>query len=145
MPASFDMAQSCLARPNPNWSYAFVYKKNVKTNMDAEKTEITREEWAAWSDGVWDFSNPGVGIHTTPFAEELVERFLKIYSNQGDKIIDPFGGSGTTLNTCIDNCRACTIIELEPKYVPVIKERVKWGRQSLGYKYEYKYEDLSKL
>ena len=31
------------------------------------------------------------------------------------------------------------------KYVPGIKERVKWGRQSLGYKYEYKYEDLSKL
>lgn len=145
MPASFDMAQSGLARPNPNWSYAFVYKKDMKTDMNPEKTEVTREEWSAWSDGVWDFPNPGVKIHGTPFAPELVDRFLKLYTNQGDKVIDPFGGSGTTLNQCIDNCRACTIIELDAKYINGIKERVAWGRQSLGYKYTYKHEDLSKL
>lgn len=145
MPSSYDMASSGLARPNPNWSYAFVYKKDMKTNMNPEKTEVTKEEWSLWSDGVWDFPNPGVEIHKTPFAPELVDRFLKLYTKQGDRVIDPFGGSGTTLNQCIDNCRACTIIELDPKYIPGIKERVGWGRQCLGYKYEYKYEDLSKL
>lgn len=145
MPASYDMASSGLARPNPNWSYAFAYKKDMKTDMSPDKTEVSMAEWSLWSDGVWDFPNPGVEIHKTPFAPELVDRFLKLYSNQGDKIIDTFGGSGTTLNQCIDNCRACTIIELEPKYVPGIKTRVNWGRQSLSYKYEYKYEDLSKL
>ena len=145
MPSSFDMASSGLARCNPNWSYAFAYKKDMKTDMNPEKTEVTKEEWSAWSDGVWDFANPGVEIHSTPFAPELVDRFLKLYTNQGDKVLDPFGGSGTTLNQCIDNCRACTIVELEPKYVEGIKKRVSWGRQSLGYKYEYKYEDLSKL
>lgn len=145
MPSSFDMAQSGLARPNPNWSYAFAYKKDLKTDMNPEKTEVTKEEWSKWSDGVWDFSNPGVDIHSTPFAPELVDRFLKLYTNQGDKVLDPFGGSGTTLNQCIDNCRACTIIELDPKYVTGIKERVAWGRQSIAYKYKYEYENLSKL
>jgi len=145
MPSSFDMAQSGLARCNPNWSYAFAYKKDIKTDMSSDKTEVTREEWSEYSNGVWSFPNPGVEIHDTPFAPELVDRFLKIYSNQGDKVLDPFGGSGTTLNQCIDNCRACTIIELDKKYIPGIKERVGWGRQCLGYKYSYIYEDMSRL
>lgn len=145
MPSSFDMASAGLARPNPNWSYAFVYKKDIKTDMNPTKTEVTKEEWSKYSDGVWDFQNPGVEIHDTPFAPELVDRFLKLYTNQGDRVLDPFGGSGTTLNQCIDNCRACTIVELEPKYVDGIKKRVEWGRQCLGYKYVYKFEDLSKL
>lgn len=145
MPSSFDMASSGLARCNPNWSYAFVYKKNMKTDMNPVKTEVTKEEWSQWSDGVWSFPNPGVEIHDTPFSPELVDRFLKLYTNQGDRVLDPFGGSGTTLNQCIDNCRACTIIELDPKYVDGIKKRVSWGRQSLGYKYVYVYENLSRL
>lgn len=145
MPSSFDMASSGLARCNPNWSYAFAYKKDIKTDMSPDKTEVTKEEWSDYSNGVWSFPNPGVKIHETPFAPELVDRFLKLYTNQGDRVIDPFGGSGTTLNQCLDNCRSCTIVELDPKYIPGIKERVSWGRQCLGYKYNYIYEDLSKL
>lgn len=146
MPSSFDMASSGLARCNPSWTYAFAYKKDVKTDMNPIKTEITKEEWSSWgADSVWDFPNPGTEIHKTPFAPELVDRFLKLYSKPGDKVIDPFGGSGTTLNQCIDNCRACTIIELDKKYLEPVKKRVEWGRQCLEYRYKYEYEDMSKL
>ena len=133
MPSSFDMASSGLARPNPNWSYAFVYKQDSKTDMNPEKTEVTREEWSLWSDGVWDFPNLGVEIHNTPFAPELVDRFLKLYTNQGDKVIDPFCGSGTTLRQCIINSRSCTAIELSKSYLNGIKDHTWIQEGPLGY------------
>lgn len=146
MYSTYDMAQSRLARPNPNWTYAFVYKQDVVTKMSSEKTEITREEWNEWgADGVWEFPNPGVEHHGTPFAPELVDRFLKLYTAPGDKVIEPFCGSGTTLKECIAMGRACTAIELNNSYVPKIKEYANWGQQSLEYKMIYKYEDWSKL
>ncbi len=141
MYSTYDMAQSRLARPNPNWSYAFVYKNDVKTDMSPDKTEITREEWNEWgADGVWDFQNPGVEHHNTPFAPELVDRFLKLYTAPGDKVIEPFLGSGTTMKQCIVNCRSCTGVELNPGYVHKIKEYVGWGNQALGWRINYKYE-----
>lgn len=153
MYSTYDMAQSRLGRPNPNWSYAFVYK-HKNTKMATKKSEITREEWNAWgADAVWDFSNPGVDIKgaegvnagNTPFAPEFVDRFLKLYSVPGDKIIEPFLGSGTTMMQCVENCRSCTGVELNKTFVPGLKERVGWGNQTLMYKMNYKYEDLSML
>lgn len=145
MYSTFDMAQSGLARPNPNWSYAFAYKQNIKTDMSPDKTEVTPAEWSKWADGVWDFPNPGVEHHNTPFAPEIVDRFLKLYTAPGDKVLEPFLGSGTTMKQCVESCRSCTGVELNPWYIPKIKEYVRWGNQALGWKINYKYEDLSKL
>lgn len=146
MYSTYDMAQSRLGRPNPNWTYAFVYKHSMDTMMSSSKTEITREEWNDWgSDGVWEFPNPGVEHHGTPFAPEFVDRFLKLYTAPGDKVIEPFCGSGTTMKQCIVNCRSCTAVELSMNYIDKIKKYVQWGNQALGYKMIYRYEDWSKL
>lgn len=144
--STYDMAQSRLARPNPNWSYLFIYKKDVQTDMSTNKTEVTREEWNSWgADAVWDFQNPGVPHHNTPFAPELVDRVLKLYTAPGDKVLEPFLGSGTTMKQCIVNSRSCCGIELNRSYVNNIKKYVGWGNQSLEYKINYKYEDMSNL
>lgn len=145
MYSTFDMAQSRLARPNPNFTYLFIYKRNFDSSMSSNKTEITREEWSDWgSDAVWDFSNPG-SDHPTPFAPQLVDRVLKLYTAPGDKVIDIFSGGGTTLKQCIEMGRACTAIELNPKYIGITKDYCNWGQQSLAFKYIYKFEDMSKL
>jgi site-specific DNA-methyltransferase (adenine-specific) len=44
-------------------------------------------------------------------------------SDEGDIVIEPFGGSGTTLIACEQLGRQCRIMELEPKYVDVIIKR----------------------
>jgi DNA modification methylase len=44
-------------------------------------------------------------------------------SDPDDIIIEPFGGSGTTLIACHQLNRKCRIMELEPKYVDVIIDR----------------------
>lgn len=61
--------------------------------------------------GVWNISNSGIG-HTTPFAEELVKRCIKLWSCPGDTVLDPFAGAGTVNKVAIENHRNAIGIEL---------------------------------
>jgi DNA modification methylase len=54
---------------------------------------------------------------------ELVERAIRNSSKSRDIVLDPFGGSGTTLIAAERSGRRARLIELDPKYVDVIVER----------------------
>ena len=54
---------------------------------------------------------------------ELVERALRNSSKTRDTILDPFGGSGTTLIACEKTGRHARLIEIEPRYCDVIVRR----------------------
>jgi hypothetical protein len=54
---------------------------------------------------------------------ELVERAVRNSSKSRDIVLDPFGGSGTTLIACELAGRAARLLELDPKYVDVIVTR----------------------
>jgi DNA modification methylase len=54
--------------------------------------------------------------HPTQLHEELVERCIKLSTNETDRVVDPFGGTGTTLRVCIKLDRPCSIIELDKGY-----------------------------
>jgi DNA modification methylase len=50
---------------------------------------------------------------------ELVERALRNSSKTRDTVLDPFGGSGTTMIACEKAGRQARLIELEPRYCDV--------------------------
>jgi DNA modification methylase len=54
---------------------------------------------------------------------ELMERAVRNSSKTRDIVLDPFGGSGTTLIACEKSGRRARLIELDPKYVDVIVKR----------------------
>lgn len=54
---------------------------------------------------------------------ELVEYFIGNSSKEGDIILDPFGGSGTTLIAAEKTGRIAYLCELDPKYCDVIVSR----------------------
>ncbi len=62
-------------------------------------------------------------IHPTMKPLDLITNELQISSNKGGIVVDPFGGSGSTLIGCEQTGRICRIIELDPKYVDVIIKR----------------------
>lgn len=62
-------------------------------------------------------------MHPATFPVELPAEYIKSMSDEGDVVIEPFGGSGTTLIACEQLGRQCRIMELEPKYVDVIIKR----------------------
>lgn len=49
---------------------------------------------------------------------------MKIHSNEGDVVIDMFGGSGTTVDACINLNRKFIMIEKEENYFSIIKNRI---------------------
>jgi DNA modification methylase len=54
---------------------------------------------------------------------ELVERALRNSSKTKDIVLDPFGGSGSTLIAAEKTGRRCRMMELDPKYVDTIIRR----------------------
>lgn len=63
------------------------------------------------------------GNHPTPKPIELIAKALKNSSKNGDKVLDSFGGSGSTLIACEQLDRKCYMMELDPKYCDVIIKR----------------------
>lgn len=54
--------------------------------------------------------------HPARFPEALVEFFIKAGTNEGDMVLDPFGGSGTTSIVAYKLGRDFTYIEINPDY-----------------------------
>ena len=54
---------------------------------------------------------------------ELIERAVRNSSRSGGVVLDPFGGSGSTLIACEKTGRHARLLEVEPKYVDVIVRR----------------------
>jgi DNA modification methylase len=61
--------------------------------------------------------------HPTQLNEGLVRRCVLLSTKPGDTVIDPFGGTGTTLRVCKDlGDRHCQLIEIDPEYCRQIQE-----------------------
>ncbi|HLH16749.1 MAG TPA: site-specific DNA-methyltransferase [Bryobacteraceae bacterium] len=73
---------------------------------------------------IWFIKRPASSQeHPTMKPVELVERAIRNSSKTRDTILDPFGGSGTTVIACEKSGRQARLIELEPKYCDVIVRR----------------------
>ena len=91
--------------------------------------EGTQRHWCGdWDQGdVWQINKPKKNdILPTMKPVELLERAIRNSSRKGDLVLDPFGGSGTTLIAAETTGRKAALLELDPKYVDVIVER--WQR-----------------
>lgn len=62
-------------------------------------------------------------VHNAQKPLKMVEFAISNSSDKGEKVLDLFGGSGTTLIACEELNRQCFMMELDPKYVDVIIER----------------------
>lgn len=62
--------------------------------------------------------------HTTQKPVYLMEKLLKIHSNEGQTVLDPFMGSGTTGVACKNLNRNFIGIELDEEYFKIAKQRI---------------------
>jgi DNA modification methylase len=62
--------------------------------------------------------------HSAVYPVELCDFFVKAYTNEGDTILDPFMGSGTTGVACKNLNRNFIGIELDPKYFKIAEKRI---------------------
>jgi site-specific DNA-methyltransferase (adenine-specific) len=64
------------------------------------------------------------GFHGCQMPERLLERIIKVSSNPGDLVLDPFAGSGSTLIVAKKLSRGCLGFELSENYAKKIKQRL---------------------
>lgn len=103
-----------------------LYKNKWKKAGGSGQSDITRDEFLAWTNAVWEFSGESkkkVG-HPSPFPVELPKRCIKLFSFVGDTVLDPFLGSGTTLLACLDTERKGFGIEIDRSYCKIAKDRL---------------------
>lgn len=84
----------------------------------------------AWRDpdlatpNVFRFSKPRAGEHPNEKPVELCEHFINLHTNNGDLVLDPFMGSGTTGVAAVALGRRFFGIELEPRFFDIACERI---------------------
>jgi site-specific DNA-methyltransferase (adenine-specific) len=103
-----------------------LYKKQWKKRKKGKST-IEREEFIEWTNGVWTFpgeSKKRIG-HPAPFPLELPKRCIKLFSYEGDLILDPFAGSGTTLIAALEEKRKAIGVEIDKNYISLSIKRLK--------------------
>lgn len=64
-------------------------------------------------------------VHPNQKPFELIKKHLENSTEPGDVVLDMFGGSGSTLLTCDELGRRCAMLELDPRFVDV--ERQRWA------------------
>ena len=80
--------------------------------------------YAKFDTTVWHIDKPMESkLHPTMKPIELVARAIENSSKEGELVLDPFGGSGTTLIACEQLKRKCYMMEIDPIYCSVIIER----------------------
>lgn len=109
--------------------YVLIFSKETfsRQNPKGRKSTITQEEFLEWTKSVWTFpaeSATRVG-HPAPFPAELPLRLIKLYTFEGEVVLDPFMGSGTTAIAALQTNRYYVGYDVEPEYVTLAEKRIK--------------------
>jgi DNA modification methylase len=68
--------------------------------------------------------SPYAGLHPATFPQELVRRCLSASCPSGGKVLDPFGGAGTTALVAVELGLYATSIDINPAYIREARARV---------------------
>lgn len=88
-----------------------------------------------WEEEVWNIVNVKSNHvekteHPAQFPIELVDRLVLALSNEGGVVLDPFGGSGSTLISAVKNSRIGISVDLSEKYNDIAKNRLELLRRN---------------
>jgi DNA modification methylase len=107
---------------------------NWKYFIDKEYCVYIRESWATFNSDLWHknyytYERHSIWAreydHPTIKPLEMIERIIKISSNEWDLVLDCYLWSGTTAVACKNTNRDFIGIEINPEYVEIAKNRLK--------------------
>jgi DNA modification methylase len=132
--SELDTLQRAFRAAGGKWSTFVIWAKNTFTLGRADYQRQYEPILYGWKEGsdhywcgardqgdVWFFDKPVRNdLHPTMKPVALVERAIRNSSKSRDIVLDPFGGSGSTLIACEKTGRHARLIEIDPKYVDTI-------------------------
>ncbi len=99
------------------------HKSSPQLGISAgQQTDITTDEFKAWTQNVWFIPSTSSKDHPAIFPMELAKRLVKLYSFTEQTVMDPFMGIGTTGVTAIN--RHFIGFDLSERYCKIAMERI---------------------
>jgi site-specific DNA-methyltransferase (adenine-specific)/site-specific DNA-methyltransferase (cytosine-N4-specific) len=130
----FDMYQEAVMVPMGDWRHT-----RLKSLSEVDRTRDESKVGSGFGKKIENWLNRDMAYptnvlhlatecanknHSAAFPEALPEWFIKLFSKEGDMILDPFAGSGTTMLVANNLLRQSTGIELMPEYCRLASERL---------------------
>jgi site-specific DNA-methyltransferase (cytosine-N4-specific) len=121
------MPESVKNRPTSATEEIFLLTKSISYFYDPHGV---REETGANLRNYWILGpDPNNNGHPAAFPRELARRCILLGSKSGDTVLDPFGGSGTTGIAAKEEGRKAILVELNPAYAKISRERTPNGKK----------------
>lgn len=111
------------------WTFNYEDTKNQIYDDINPKGKQTRN---VWSIPLTPKKEKWAGEHPTQKPEELLRRIILACTKQGETVLDPFVGSGTTSAVALAMGRNSVGIEKEEKYLKVIEKRLRPAQKKIG-------------
>ena len=89
-----------------------------------EQSKLTIAEWNVYFSGHWKFPGVKQSGHIAMFPPELPSRLIKMFSFVGDRVLDPFMGSGTTAFCAANLGRSSVGYEINDACLKIIREKL---------------------
>jgi DNA modification methylase len=91
---------------------------------------MTAKDWLKSQLGVWQFFYESRDIrnknlHPATFPISLCKKVIELFTHQGELVLDPFVGSGTTLVAATDLNRNAAGFDLQPRYISLCETRIR--------------------
>jgi len=102
-----------------------------------EQSRMTIEEWNQFFTGHWNIPGEKQDKHLAMFPEEVPSRLIKMFSFVNDTVLDPFLGSGTTSLAAKKLNRNSIGYEINPEFLPLIKEKLRIHQKIMFEEAEY--------
>lgn len=111
------------------WEFVEVFSKDThKKTGEPSKADITGDEFKKWVYAKWSIAperNMKEYDHPAMFPKELATRLMKLFSYQGDIVLDPFNGAGTTTLCAAETGRKYIGVDISPKYCKISEKRIR--------------------
>lgn len=142
----FAMYQDAVKKPIGNWVEKRLVNLNGKSaeRHNSENNSGFGRDLRNWQDK--EYVLPGNTVtaavvgknmgHPAVFPVPLAEFFIKLFTKEGDQVLDPFGGSGTTALAALALDRHVVLIDNKPEYIEVAKVRIEKMQQETGLQYK---------
>jgi DNA modification methylase len=111
-----------------DYEFILLFKKHGKApkveGPAKERARMSTDEWNEFFSGHWSFPGEKQKGHLAMFPEELPRRLIRMFSFEGETVLDPFLGSGTTSLAAINLGRDSIGYEINDDFIPVIREKL---------------------
>jgi modification methylase len=115
----------CFFSLNIMHEYILIFQNEGQMQMPLERLSEDFIKKVSWS--IWEMPVSYTKGHPAPFPYELPSRLIQLYTVEGETVLDPFGGSGTTMKVARDLKRNSFLYEINSEYIDLIKENVGWN------------------